>query len=218
MIKNTQREGLNMSNALLWILGSVAVIIIILLLIPGKESKETSKDIYLSEGEESAVSRKIEELLKKAKEDFILLNNFTLKGWVKHKAAIPCLLITKKGLYIFKTFTNKDIKSVTVKDGDWFVETEKGKTKVKNPINMNNYRLNIIRNILKKKLGPLYDRLDFKSVVVVKDDANVPVSSEEKGKTFLIKEQFIPDFVDMIAQLNDKITVEEMQKVKEALT
>lgn len=49
-----------MSNALLWILGSVAVIIIVLLLIPGKESKETSNDIYLSEGEKSAVSRKIE--------------------------------------------------------------------------------------------------------------------------------------------------------------
>ncbi len=207
-----------MNNALLWVLGAVAVVIIVLLLVPGKESKEKREEIYHSEGEESALSKKIASLLKKARQEFILLNNFTLKGWIKHTATIQHLLITKKGLYIFHTFTGEGTKSLRVKDGEWFEQTESGEKKIKNPINMNNYRINVIRNILKKKLGALYDKLDFRSVIVVKDDAELPVSSEEKGNTMLIKEQFIPDFVDMIAQMEDKITIEEMQKVKEALT
>jgi len=207
-----------MNNALLWVLGAVAIVIVVLLLIPAKESKEKREETFYSEGEESAISKKIETLLKKAKEEFILLNNFTLKGWIKHKATIQHLLITRKGLYIFRTFTGDNTKSLRIKNGEWFEQTDKGEKKIKNPINMNNYRINIIRNILKKKLGAIYDKLDFRSVIVVKDDADLPISSEEKGNTMLIKEQFIPDFVDMITQMENKITSEEMHKVKEALT
>ena len=207
-----------MNNALLWVLGTIAVVIIVLLLVPGKESKEKLEETYQSEGKESAISKKIESLLKKAKEEFILLNDFTLKGWIKHKATIQHLLITKKGLYIFRTFAGNGAKPIKIKNGEWFEQAGNSEKKIKNPINMNNYRINIIRNILKKKLESLYDKLDFRSVIVVKGDADLPVSSKEKGNTMLIKEQFIPDFVDMITQMEDKITSEEMRRVREALT
>ncbi len=164
----------------------------------------------------SGADNPIGKILKELKEDFVLLNKIRVKGWGKHSALIDHLLITKQGITVFRD-VETPAKSVEATSKEWILETDSGKKKIKNPVNMNNYAISILRNVLKKKLKHIYPKLDFTSVVLFNDSVKVNSTVKENQNAIVIKKSFLRDLLETIAQKPAKLTKSEMIEIKKSL-
>ncbi len=167
-------------------------------------------------GKKSDEENPIGKILNELKEDFVLLNKIKIKGWTKHSTLIDHLLITKQGITVFRNIETP-AKSVKATSKEWILETNDGKKKIKNPVNMNNYAISILRNVFKKKLKHIYPKLDFTSVVLFDDSVKINSTVKENQNAIVIKKSFLHDLLETITQKPAKLTKSEMNEIKKSL-
>ncbi len=158
----------------------------------------------------------IERILRNLKVDFFLFDKIRVRGWTKHGTVIDHLLITKQGITIFKDI-KVSAKSVTATPEEWILETDKGEEKIKNPVNMNNYAISILRNILKRKCKEIYHKLNFTSVVLFNDCVKINSSLKKNQNAIVIKRNLLDDLLETIVQKPEKLTKSEMISIRDAL-
>ncbi len=164
----------------------------------------------------SVSTNPIDKILNDLKVDFLLFNKIKVKGWSKHNAVIDHLLITRQGITVFRNI-EIPAKSVTATQSEWILDTKEGRKKIKNPVNMNNYAISILRNILKKSAKSIYHKLDFVSVVLFDDSVKINSSLKENKNAIVIKKSLLHDLLETITQKPAKLSKEEVISIGEIL-
>ncbi len=159
----------------------------------------------------------LKDILKLFKKEHFIFNNLKIQGWAKHYAMIDHLLITKHGIIVFRD-VKEPAKSVIATSKEWILETEKGEQKIKNPVNMNNYAISILRNVLKRKCKDIYDKINFKSVVLFDDSVKINSSLKHNKNAIVIKRNLLEDLIETILKKPEVLTSEEIRTIKEALS
>ncbi len=178
---------------------AVVIAVILLLFVLRGGSKEEKSDFSFTDGaDNSEVSEALRQAIKNtgSSKGASLFSNVKVKGWTKHFALIHYLIISPSSVIVMRKLP-LSAESVSVKNGQWFVKENGKEKKIKNPVNMNLYAINVLRSILKKKCANFYDKLNFVSVILLGDKTELNVPKEERYGAIIMKQNKIEDLVEM---------------------
>ncbi len=198
---------------------AVVIAVILLLFVLRGGSKEEKSDFSFADGaDNSEVSESLRHAIKNADSSngASLFSNVKVKGWTKHFALIHYLIIAPSRIVVIRKLP-LNAESVSVKNGQWFVKENGKEKKIKNPVNMNLYAINVLRSILKKKCANFYDKLNFASVILLGDKTELNVSKEERYGAIIMKQNKIEDLVEMELSSAPVIPPEGLQCISNAV-
>ena len=196
-----------------------AILLLIVLWRPWKaEAPEENKVKFNKEknNDNSETAVNIRQAAEHAGIEFKLFSKIRIKGWTKHSALIDYLFLSPQGIILFRT-EETPAKSVFTKGKKWIVETENKNMEIKNPVNMNNYSINVLRSLLKKKCKNIYDKIKFTPVVVFNDKTEINVSKGEKNGLLIIKQNKIPDLIEMVSENPAVLTNADLNCIIDAI-
>ncbi len=217
MNKNKEEEGFMWIGTLL-----VAIIIGLLALImwrprrvsaPEKSKEQPYPDV---DTDNSEIALTIKHAAKESKMHFNMFSKLKVKGWAKHSANIDYLLISSQGIILFRMMLSP-AESVDADKNGWFFKINNEKEKIKNPINMNKYSINVLRTLLKKHCKNIYDKINFTSAIVFNDKTEIKASKDDKEWAVIIKQNKIPDLIEMIARNPVVLTDEDIGCINNAI-
>ena len=195
-----------------------AALLTLILWKPTKVSSPEEEEKFEKESntDSSEMAMAIKQAVTKTNLNAKLLSNIKVKGWTKHSATIDYLLLSTQGVILFRKETFS-AKSVRTKGKRWFFETDNSKKEMKNPVNMNNYAINILRNLLKDKCKSSYDKINFTSVIVFNDDTEIKLPKKEKEGVVIIKQNKIADLIEMIAGNSPALSSSDLNCIDNAI-
>ena len=196
-----------------------AALLLLILWKPTKVSSPEEEAKFKKEknADASEIAMAIKQAVAQTNLNAKLFSNIKVKGWTKHSTTIDYLLLSAQGIILFRKET-LPAKSVETNGKRWFFETDNGKKEIKNPVNMNNYAINILRNLLKNKCKNSYDKINFTSVILFNNDTEIKLPKKEKEGVVIIKQNKIADLIEMIAGNPPALTSDDLNCIDNAIS
>ena len=217
MNKNNEKE------ACMWIgilLAAVAAGLLFLILWHPKTvsapEKSQENSHLIKNTDNSPIALAIKQAANQSGMHFNMFSKLRVKGWTKHSADIDYLLVSAQGIILFRTKLSP-AKSVNANKKGWFFETDNGEEKIKNPINMNKYGINVLRSLLKKHCKDIYDKINFTSAIVFNDKTEISTQKSDKEWAIIIKQNKIPDLIEMIARNPAVLSEDDINCINNAI-